>query len=931
MSGAYQLTARTPLFGQKTLTFDFGFVPRIQLGLVLWNDANNNGIREAGEPRLPNLPVRLLSAAGAQLASTTSNAQGEYEFNSFVHPLTVGSTFIIALDIPPTLQPARSNVGDDATDSDGVLSAATNDVRTSVPIPTLGYVNRTIDFGFVPRFTIGDFLWRDNGDGQQNANEPGIAQQAVRLFAVNATGAPTGAPLAEVTTDAQGLYLFSSFVHSLQPATPYVIEVSVPSGLQPTTPLQGSGDEDSDGIPVPGVVSLVRAAITSPAFGNDVLTTDFGFVPTCNIAGVLFEDTNGNGLRDAGERLLSNVDVSLRELGANPGPARTISTNAQGAYRFNCFVDSIEPGKQYEVTVESRTDLPTLKETRPNVGTNDTIDSDGTFQPPTNRTVIVVTSPPFGTDLNNNDFGFVQVITLGDLVWIDEEQATVAGHGVQQASGNRPVPNVAVLLYAGTGAMTPQFRTTTDASGIWRITSFDTDLVPGTTYVVAVPTSDAAITSRMLTPVAALQGGNVARDSNGVNDAARGESRATVVLGAFGSTDTSIDFGFVEPPPRGITIGNFVWLDQNNDGRQDSGEPGVAGVTVQLIDPAQSGRVVMSTTTDSTGLYRFNNQVPTIDAFAINTDYVVRIVANAGPLAGTRPALPNNLGGDDDNDSDGVLSGANVDAPVNSGPDGTVNLRVDFGFLRLEVGNYVWEDTNGNGIQETGEQPLVDVVVQLVSSAGAVLHTTATDAKGEYYFSTLAPRSHASLVENTAFTIVVALNQTVLGGQYLPTRVDNGNDATDSDARLDEPSREARISYSSGAFGTVDHTRDFGLIKLLEIGDRVFNDNNGNGLQDAGDTPRVGVTVKLFDASGATEQATTVTDSNGNYLFSFVKDNVQPSRGYLVVIPGDQLTGLVPAPSGVGADRAVDSNGAFEPVSYETAFFFQWLATGRLR
>jgi hypothetical protein len=914
VSGAYQVAVRSPLFGQKNLTVDFGFIPRIRLGLVLWQDQNNDGQRDASEARLGGLPVRLVQGS-TTLATTTTNAQGEYEFNSFAHPLTVGGTFTIAVDVPPALQPGRPNVGSDLTDSDGVFSAGTNDIRTTVTIPALGYVNRTIDFGLVPRFTIGDFVWRDDGDGVQSNGEPGINGVVVSLFAVNATGAPTGSPIATVTTNAQGLYQFSSFVHNLQPQTDYVIQVSVPSGLQPTLPLVADTNEDSNGIPVPGQLALVRAPIRSPTFGEIVNTFDFGFVPTCNIAGVLFEDADGNGVRSASEPLLANVQVSLRELGASPGPVRTVTTNSDGQYVFNCFVDSIEPGKQYEVTVNSRTDLPTLKETTPNVPP-DTTDSDGVFQPPTNRTVITVTSPPYGTDLNNNDFGFVKVITIGDLVWIDEEQAGVAGFGVQQATGNRPVPNVPVRLYAGAASTTPQFVTSTDASGVYRITSFDTNLVPGTVYVVAVPTNDAAITSRQLTPVPPTLGTNTQRDSNGAADATRSESRATITMGAFGSTDTSIDFGFVEPPPRGITIGNFVWLDQNNDGRQDSGEPGVAGVTVRLIDPAQSDRVVMTTTTDSAGLYRFNNQDPTLDAFAPNTNYVVRIAANSGPLAGTRVATPNNIPSDDENDSDGVLGGTNnvnVDAPVNSGADGTVNLRVDFGFVRLEVGNFVWEDANGNGAQDAGEQALPNVVVQLRSGA-TVLHTTATDARGEYYFSTMAPRLNTGLVENAAYTIVIALGQNALNGSYVPTRQDaNGvADGLDSDASLDAASREARVAYTAGAFGSVDHTRDFGLIKLLEIGDRVFNDNNGNGVQDAGDTPRADAIVKLYDGAGTTEQASTATDSNGNYLFSFVKDSLQPARSYLVVIEGSQLNGLVPAPTAAGNDRTVDSDGTFD-------------------
>ena len=34
--------------------------------------------------------------------------------------------------------------------------------------------------------------------------------------------------------------------------------------------------------------------------------------------------------------------------------------------------------------------------------------------------------------------------------------------------------------------------------------------------------------------------------------------------------------------PTPINVGNFVWDDLDQDGRQDAGEPGLAGITVQL-------------------------------------------------------------------------------------------------------------------------------------------------------------------------------------------------------------------------------------------------------------------------------------------------------------------------------------------------------------
>lgn len=51
-------------------------------------------------------------------------------------------------------------------------------------------------------------------------------------------------------------------------------------------------------------------------------------------------------------------------------------------------------------------------------------------------------------------------------------------------------------------------------------------------------------------------------------------------------------------------LGNWVWFDANNNGIQDTGERGVAGVCVNLLDA--SGTLLERTTTDSNGFYAFN-------------------------------------------------------------------------------------------------------------------------------------------------------------------------------------------------------------------------------------------------------------------------------------------------------------------------------------
>ena len=54
---------------------------------------------------------------------------------------------------------------------------------------------------------------------------------------------------------------------------------------------------------------------------------------------------------------------------------------------------------------------------------------------------------------------------------------------------------------------------------------------------------------------------------------------------------------------RGISFGNRVWLDQNQNGLQDAGEDGVGGVCVNLLDV--DGIRLQQTSTDSNGYYGF--------------------------------------------------------------------------------------------------------------------------------------------------------------------------------------------------------------------------------------------------------------------------------------------------------------------------------------
>ncbi len=95
----------------------------------------------------------------------------------------------------------------------------------------------------------------------------------------------------------------------------------------------------------------------------------------------------------------------------------------------------------------------------------------------------------------------------------------------------------------------------------------------------------------------------------------------------------------------------------------------------------------------------------------------------------------------------------------------------------------------------------------------------------------------------------------------------------------------------------------------LEIGNRVWKDTDGDGVQDPNEPPLKGVTVKLYAADGTTVLATAVTDATGNFYFNsgtgtstaskIYAVNLQPETNYFL-----KITALGSDPSVAGITLA---------------------------
>ena len=407
-----------------------GYQPRGQVVGVVYTDVNGDGLFTPGtDTPLPGVQVVITDVLGVTRTVTTDIG------GNYTATVPSGSTIVDVVDA--TLPP-------------GYVSTSGTTDPTTVTVPPGGTARD--DNGYILPARIGDSVWLDlNGDGLQTANEPGLAGVVVELH--NAGGV-----VMTRTTSVSGTYNFTNL-------PPDTYTVTVQAGTLPSN-VTATAERDT---------TLDGQTVVVLQSGGNIVDADFGFVGAAQIGDLVWDDYNGNGMRDGGEPGLNGVELTLT---FSSGFVVTTSTDANGAYLFDGLT-----GGAYTVTVNAAT-VPVAS-------------------------LLTTANQPLSINLGPTqnyataDFGYRQESQLTGHLFVDTN-----GSGLQDI--NEPnLPNVAVVITDHAGNTQ---TVTSDASGNYTATvlsgnavvDVDETTLPPVTFRRREPTRRRSRCRRLKSPALAM-------------------------------------------------------------------------------------------------------------------------------------------------------------------------------------------------------------------------------------------------------------------------------------------------------------------------------------------------------------------------------------------------------------------------------------------
>jgi uncharacterized repeat protein (TIGR01451 family)/fimbrial isopeptide formation D2 family protein len=831
------------------------------VGSTVFIDNNNDGMFDqdmdgttgsgSDEVGIEGIIVQLIDPAdGSVLFTTMTDADGNYYFGG----LDAGD---YQINIPSTPEGYPNSSAPDVTtedpnngadnDDNGIQSgpgaATTSGVFTlgDVPEPTgdetgeggdqddtvvdgISYDENgdmTIDFGFVPEYTLGSYVWVDTDNNNfYNETEMGLNGVTLELYDVGDDGVLGGGDdmlVGTTTTAGGGEYIFTN----LFPGQ-YVVVIPESNfdggGAAENFPISSDDDtgftnadngtpNDDNGLQPLGPGTQIESPVIELAYlqeptnlddegmdsvnpgdeqddaaprqdGNGDMTIDFGLVPTMSIGSNVFFDANDNAFRDPDETGIANVVVNLYadsdNDGVPDGPAiATTTTGPNGDYIFsglevnsptNFIVGVVPP----MATPQSSTDSPT--------------------------------NPPADNSFDNNDDGLQDMANqeiLSPSITLTPGGETNLEPGSGGAQDN---------ALDNQGDMTIDF-------GLIPIGSIGSTVFIDNNNNGAQDADDDGIPGIVVELYLA--------DVNGEPD---GEAIATTTTGANGDyifenlLPGNYLVGIPTPPTAYQLSSQPTDSDDNVDGI-DGGIQDAAG------DPTFSGTIILT--------------------------------AGNEPTAG---AGEDGTNGDQDNEV--------TDDPSD---DSYGDMTVDFGFTpAVSVGSTVFIDLDNDGVQELaqGEIGILGVTVQLFAAGvdptmvGAMpIAETVTDINGNYFFGGLPQGDYFIYIPSPADAYPISSTPTEIDGMDNTDGDDNGiqgapgEPVSSPDFNLtadSEPTGTAEGGVGGNLDDNVDDdngnmTFDFGFYPAMSIGSVVWVDSNNDGIyQEATESPLGGVVVELW-------------------------------------------------------------------------------------
>ncbi len=621
------------------LGFDNLIIPEIctppcenKIGDYVWHDKDVDGIQDANEPGIANVVVELLDGSGNLITTTTTDANGKYEFanlaNGTYKVRVASSNYASGGVLESTTQTkwysTKKNQGsDDAKDSDA-------NKNESVTVTLNCNDNLTIDFGFY-KTCVSVIKTAD-----KQTYEPGDV--ITYTFTVENCG--------DITLSG-GVDFYDALLNPTAPHKIHNISPVNPGEVKSFTRTYTVKEEDC------GDLVNTVTAIGHPIDGsaNVEFTSSVTVFIDCTepclnkIGDYVWHDKDVDGIQDANEPGIANVVVELLDGSGNLITTTTTDANgkyefanlANGTYKVRVASSNYASGGVLESTTQTK-----WYSTKKNQGSDDAKDSDANK----NESVTVT------LNCNDNltiDFGFYK--TCVSVIKTADKQTYEPGDVITYTF---TVENCGDITLSGGVDFYDALLNPTAPHKIHNISPVNPGEVKSFTRTYTVKEEDCG---DLVNTVKAV--------GHPIDGSANVEFTSSVTV-------------FIDcTQPCLNKIGDFVWHDMDTDGVQDANEPGLANVIVELLDA--QGNLLQVTATDNNGYYYFSN-LP-------SATYKVRIAASnftSGVLAGSQSEkwflTFQNSGSDDAKDSDGD-NNKTATVTVNCNED----LTIDFGFFRICV------------------------------------------------------------------------------------------------------------------------------------------------------------------------------------------------------------------------------------------------------